>query len=82
VIQLYVNDIIASVTRPVKELKGFKRTALKSAEKKTIEFELPVGKLGFYNRYMKYTVEPGMFKIMIGTSSRDIILEDQFEVIA
>jgi beta-glucosidase len=81
VVQLYVNDIVASVTRPVKELKGFKRIGLKPAETKTVEFELSVNKLGFYDRDFKYTVEPGIFKIMIGTSSRDIALEDRFEVI-
>ncbi|HEX7363552.1 MAG TPA: glycoside hydrolase family 3 C-terminal domain-containing protein, partial [Dehalococcoidia bacterium] len=81
VVQLYVNDIVASVTRPVKELKGFKRISLEPAEKKTVEFELPVHKLGFHDQDLKYTVEPGMFKIMVGNSSRDIALEDQFEVI-
>ena len=82
VVQLYVNDLVASITRPVKELKGFKRIALETAETKTVEFELPVETLGFYDKDMKFTVEPGMFKAMLGCSSRDIILEDQFEVVA
>jgi beta-xylosidase len=81
VVQLYINDVVASITRPVKELKGFKRIALEPAETKTVEFELPVETLGFYGKDMKFTVEPGMFKVMIGCSSRDIILEDQFEVV-
>ncbi len=80
VVQLYVNDVVASITRPVKELKGFKRIGLKPAEKKTVEFELKVNKLGFHDLDLKYTIEPGMFKIMVGNSSRDIALEDQFEV--
>ena len=82
VIQLYINDVVASITRPVKELKGFKRIALEPAETKTVEFELPVETLGFYDKDLKFTIEPGMFKVMIGCSSRDIILEDKFEVVA
>jgi beta-glucosidase len=82
VVQLYINDVVASITRPVKELKGFKRIALEPAETKTVEFALPVETLGFYDKDLKFTVEPGMFKVMIGCSSRDIILEGQFEVVA
>jgi beta-glucosidase len=82
VVQLYVNDPIASVTRPVKELKGFKRIALDPAEKKTVDFELPIETLAFYDSDMKFTVEPGAFKVMVGPSSSDIILEGQFEVVA
>jgi beta-glucosidase len=82
VIQLYINDIVASITRPVKELKGFKRIALEPAETRTIEFELPVESLGFYDKDMKFIVEPGMFKVMVGRSSQDIVLEGEFEVIA
>jgi beta-glucosidase len=80
VVQLYINDIVASITRPVKELKGFKRVALEPAETRTVKFELPVETLGFYDKNMKFTVEPGMFKVMVGCSARDIILEGQFEV--
>jgi beta-glucosidase len=82
VVQLYINDMVASITRPVKELKGFKRMTLKPAETKTVEFELPLETLGFYDKDMKFIVEPGMFKVMIGRSSKDIILEGEFEVIA
>jgi len=81
VIQLYINDVVASITRPVKELKSFKRIALEPAETRTIEFELPIESLGFYDKDMKFIVEPGMFKVMVGRSSKDIILEGQFEVI-
>jgi len=82
VVQLYINDIVASVTRPVKELKGFKRIALKPAETRTVEFELLVTNLAFYDKDMNLTVEPGMFKVMVGSSSKDIALEGDFEVIA
>jgi beta-glucosidase len=80
VVQLYVNCLVASVTRPVKELKGFKRITLKPSEKKTVEFELLVETLGFYDKDMKFVVEPGIFNVMIGNSSRDIMLEGQFRV--
>jgi beta-glucosidase len=82
VVQLYINDVVASVTRPVKELKGFKRVAVKPAETRTIEFELPVKNLAFYDENMKLTVEPGTFKVMVGQSSKDIALKGRFEVVA
>ncbi|MGA7678261.1 MAG: glycoside hydrolase family 3 N-terminal domain-containing protein [Dehalococcoidia bacterium] len=82
VVQLYINDVVASITRPVKELKGFKRIALEPAETRTVEFELPAEALGFYDKDMEFTVEPGVFKVMVGRSSKDIILEGEFEVIA
>jgi beta-glucosidase len=82
VVQIYINDVVASITRPVKELKGFRRIALESAETKTVEFELPTETLGFYGKDMKFTVEPGVFKVMVGRSSKDIVLEGEFEVIA
>jgi len=77
---LYINDEIASVTRPVKELKGFKRITLAPDEKKTIIFTLSTEQLAFYDRDMKLIVEPGTFKVMIGSSSEDIRLEGHFEV--
>jgi beta-glucosidase len=80
VVQLYVNDILASVTRPVKELKGFARIYLKVGEKKTVTFRLPADDLAFYNKKMERKVEPGVFKVMIGNSSADIRLEGEFEV--
>jgi beta-glucosidase len=82
VVQLYINDVVASITRPIKELKGFKRITLDPAEKKTIDLEVPVRTLAFYNQDMKLEVEPGIFKLMIGSSSSDTVLEGQFEVIA
>jgi beta-glucosidase len=80
VVQLYINDVIASVTRPVKELKGFERIHLTPGEKKTVTFRIPAVDLAFYNRNMERKVEPGVFKVMIGRSSADIRQEDEFEV--
>ncbi len=78
VVQLYLNDEVASVTRPVKELKGFKRINLKPNESKKITFELPVEILAFYNEKMEYIVERGSFKVLIGSSSEDIRLKGNF----
>jgi len=80
VVQLYVHDVVASMTRPVKELKGFQRITLQPGEKKRVEFTLTVAELGFYNREMKYVVEPGEFKVMVGSSSEEVI-ETSFQVI-
>lgn len=82
VVQLYINDTFASITRPVKELKGFQRISLKPGETMTVEFELPVETLGFYDKDMKFIVEPGIFKVMVGRSSKDIVLEGMFEILA
>jgi beta-glucosidase len=69
VVQLYVRDVAASVTRPVKELKGFQRVTLKPGEKRTVEFPLASEQLGFWNRENRFVVEPGDFKVTVGTSS-------------
>jgi beta-glucosidase len=82
VVQLYINDVVASITRPVKELKGFKRIALEPGETRTVEFELLAEALGFYDKDMEFTVEPGVFKVMVGRSSKDITLEGEFELTA
>jgi beta-glucosidase len=71
VVQLYVRDLVASMVRPVKELKGFEKIFLKPGEKKTVAFALPVRELGFHNERMKYVVEPGEFKMWVGTSSNE-----------
>jgi beta-glucosidase len=73
VVQLYIRDVAASMARPVKELKGFKRITLKPGASQRVEFTLGPEELGFYNREMKYIVEPGEFKVMIGSSSEDVI---------
>jgi len=67
--QLYVRDLVADVTRPVRELKGFKRVSLNPGESKQIHFQLPVSDLSFYNQRMEKVVEPGDFDIWIGGSS-------------
>jgi beta-glucosidase len=72
VVQLYVRDVAASMTRPVKELKGFQRITLQPGEKKQVEFLLTAEKLGFWNREMRFTVEPGEFKVMVGANSEDL----------
>ena len=69
VVQLYIRDIVSSVTRPIKELKDFSKINLKPSEKKTVTFTITPNKLSFYNRDMKKIIEPGDFEIMIGTSS-------------
>jgi beta-glucosidase len=79
VVQLYIRDVAASVTRPVKELKGFQRVTLAAGEKKRLEFVLTPDHLGFWNRDMRFMVEPGEFKVMVGANSEDTI-EAKFEV--
>jgi beta-glucosidase len=71
VVQLYIRGTAASVTRPVRELKGFQRITLRPGEKRLVEFTLTPALLGFYNREMRFVVEPGEFKVMVGTSSAD-----------
>ena len=69
VVQLYVRDLVGSVVRPVKELKGFERVALKAGETKRCRFELPVSELAYWNRDMKYVVEPGKFQLWVAGDS-------------
>jgi beta-glucosidase len=79
VVQLYIRDMAAGMTRPVKELKGFQRVTLRAGEKRRIEFRLKPEHLGFWNRENRFVVEPGAFKVMIGSSSESG-LESSFEV--
>ena len=72
VVQLYIRDKVSSVTRPVKELKGFERITLKPGETKIVRFTLTPEKLQFYNLNMERVVEPGEFEIMVGTNSNDL----------
>jgi len=71
VVQLYIRDIVGTVTRPVKELKGFQKIALKPGESKTVSFDITPEDLKFYNNELKYAWEEGEFQIMIGGNSRD-----------
>lgn len=79
VVQLYVRDLVANVTRPVKELKGFRRIFLKPGERQRICFTLHTDELGFFNREMNYVTEPGQFHVWIGGSS-DASLWAEFEI--
>ena len=68
---MYIRDVVSSVTRPVKELKGFNRVLLEPGESTTVDFEITPDHLAFYTIHNKRAVEPGEFRIMVGTSSRD-----------
>jgi beta-glucosidase len=81
VVQLYIRDEVSSVTRPVKELRGFRRIALAPGETKTVELSLGFDELSFLNREMRRVVEPGSFKIMVGGNSQDLI-ETTLNVVA
>lgn len=77
VVQLYIRDVTASLSRPVKELKGFELVELKKGETKTIRFTLTENELGFYDNDGNYLVEPGTFKVFVGTNS-DEVKETEF----
>lgn len=72
VVQLYVHDLVASIARPVKELKGFERIHLAAGESKTVTFAIGADQLSFYNADLKKVVEPGDFDIMVGHDSRNL----------
>ena len=74
IVQLYIRDDYSSATRPVKELKSYKREFIEKGKTKTVNFALPVSSLAFYDLNMNYVVEPGSFTIMVGPSSKDIEL--------
>ncbi|RGV38282.1 glycoside hydrolase family 3 N-terminal domain-containing protein [Bacteroides clarus] len=76
VVQLYIQDKIGSVTRPVKELKAFRRVALKAGESTVVSFSLPVSELAFWGYDMTYGVEPGDFRLWVGTSSAEGVSAD------
>jgi beta-glucosidase len=80
VVQLYIRDPVATMARPVKELKGFQRVTLQPGEKRNVQFTLTRDHLGFWNREMRYVVEPGEFRVMVGSNSQDVI-QAKFEVI-
>ena len=79
VVQLYLHDEVASVTRPVRALAGFRRVSLKPGEARTVEFQLTAKQLGLYNKDMKFVVEPGKFRVFVGGSSVGG-LEGEFQV--
>ena len=72
VVQLYIRDMVGSITRPLKELKGFQKINLKTGESKTINFLISVNDLKFYNSALQFVAEPGDFKLFIGTNSKEV----------
>lgn len=72
VVQLYVRDLIGSVTRPVKELKGFQKIMLQPGESREVKFVLTERDLSFYRKNMTFGVEPGEYEIMVGGSSQEV----------
>ncbi|MCO6452755.1 MAG: glycoside hydrolase family 3 C-terminal domain-containing protein [Caldilineales bacterium] len=80
VVQLYIRDEIASISRPLKELKGFHRLTLQPGETRTITFELAVDQIAFLDREMRWVVEPGTIQVMVGTSSVDLPQAAKFEI--
>ena len=82
IVQLYIHDVACSVKRPAKELRGFERISLKPGETKTVTFIVPGEKLSFYDENShKFIVEPGVFEVMVGSSSEDIRLTGKFDVV-
>jgi beta-glucosidase len=81
VVQLYIHDKVASLVRPVKELKDFQKIFLNPGETKLITFNIGKEKLSFYNEKLEFVAEPGDFDIMIGSSSADIRLRTSFELL-
>jgi beta-glucosidase len=80
VVQLYINDVISSVTTPIKELKGFSRMTLEPGETRNVKFKLLPEDLSLFDKNMNEVVEPGVFDVMIGSSSNDIILKGEFNI--
>lgn len=72
VVQFYIRDLVGTITRPVKELKGFQKVNLKAGESKTITFNISENDLKFYNSDLRFVAEPGDFQVFIGTNSRDV----------
>lgn len=80
VVQLYIRDLVGSVTRPVKELKAFEKIALAPGESKQVSFTLTQDDLAFYTRNMEFKAEPGDFKVFVGTNSEEC-LEADFKLV-
>jgi beta-glucosidase len=80
IVQLYIKDKVGSIVRPVKELKDFKKIALKAGESKTISFMIDAEKLSFYNQKLEWVAEAGEFELMVGASSEDIRLKADFSL--
>ena len=80
VVQLYINDVISSTSKPVKELKGYEKISLEPGETKTVRLKLLPEDLSLFDRDMNFVVEPGIFRVMVGSSSNNIRLRGEFEV--
>jgi beta-glucosidase len=80
VVQLYLQDVVASVVRPVKELKGFRKLTLQPGEKQVLRFPIGETLLSFYNRQLERVAEPGTFNVQVGLDSRDV-LQESFELL-
>ena len=72
IVQLYIRDMVASISRPVKELKGFQRIHLAAGESREISFDITPEMLKFYNAELKHVIEPGDFQIMVGGNSKEV----------
>jgi beta-glucosidase len=81
IVQLYLRDKVGSISRPVKELKDFRKIKLNAGESKAIKFIIDKEKLSFYDQKLQWVAEPGDFELMIGASSADIRLKDNFELV-
>ncbi|MFL6335812.1 MAG: glycoside hydrolase family 3 N-terminal domain-containing protein [Pyrinomonadaceae bacterium] len=82
VVQLYTRDLVSSVTTYEKNLRGFERVHLKQGETRTLAFTLKPEDLGLWDRSMRFVVEPGAFRVMVGSSSEDIRLKGDFDIVA
>jgi beta-glucosidase len=80
VVQLYLHDLVGTVTRPIKELKGFRRVTLEPGQATRVTFTVPVALTAFYDRTMRFIVEPGVFEVLVGSASDDIRAQGQFKV--
>lgn len=80
IVQLYIRDLVGSVTRPVKELKGFRKVHLEPGKSKKVEFKISVSQLAFYGNNNEFIVEPGEFEVLVGGNSEDV-LKTGFEVV-
>jgi beta-glucosidase len=80
VVQLYINDVVSSTSRPVIELKGYEKVSLDPGQTRTVKLKLTPEELSMLDRDMNVVVEPGIFEVMVGSSSADIRLKGQFEV--
>jgi beta-glucosidase len=82
IVQLYIRHRDANVPWPIKELKGFLRIALEPGECKTVTFTLHGHQLGYYDERMQYALHPGVFEVMVGSSSQHLPLSGTFEIVA